>query len=115
MHPHKLSASHTLTFLSAHCRLPCSVSGSALLATAESSGSALLGTAESSGSALLGTAESSGSALLATAESSGSVVLYSVEREMEGAVSVRVAQRCAVVENGLCLSLDWNHCPQEQG
>ena len=82
MHPHKLSASHTLTFLSAHCRLPFSVSGSALLATAESS---------------------------------GSVVLYSVEREMEGAVSVRVAQRCAVVENGLCLSLDWNHCPHEQG
>lgn len=53
--------------------------------------------------------------MLATAESSGDVVLYSVAREVEGAVAVRLAQRCAVVENGLCLSLDWNHCQQGQG
>ena len=53
--------------------------------------------------------------MLATAESSGEVVLHSVSSEVEGAVAVTPAQRCAVVENGLCLSLDWNHCQQGQG
>lgn len=50
-----------------------------------------------------------GCAVLATAESNGDVLLYSMEEE-QGEAVVNVAQRCAVVKSGLCLSLDWNYC-----